>query len=101
MDSKVARLVFDSAHAEAMLDELSLRLKAFNSFELVPDEVRSMIEESLSGSGLEFAHLDDGTTTGAGERFLKVRIVGRLERALSTLRAMQGDVVGHAVISTS
>lgn len=93
----MATLAFDVAHARRILTELALRLEAFDSFESIPSEIRDVIDEALAGRGFEFSYVRGGAAGGAGDRLLKVQIVGALDEALSALRAMQGDLrVAHA-----
>lgn len=95
----LAKFVFDAHHAKQILDELALRLKAFNSLESVPPHIRDVIDEALAGRGFEFAYTDTGSTLAAatGERLIKVQLAGKLHSALATLRTMQrDDVIGHA-----
>lgn len=89
--SKV-KLLFDAAHAEKLFSELSLRLEAFDSFESIPSYIREMVSEFLAGRGFEFTYHGLGTTLPAGERFIKVEVGGKLNDALSALRAMQGKL---------
>jgi hypothetical protein len=92
-----AKVVFDEGHARKLFAELAIRLKAFDSFESVPEHVRSVLKECLAGRGFEFAYTSAGAALSAGEGLVKIRIAGNLEGALATLRAMQGDdIVSHA-----
>jgi hypothetical protein len=95
MKSTSVRLTFDNAHLDTVLAELALYLKAFDTFESIPESIRSVIDECLSGRGFEFTCVDAGAAIGAGERLAKVQLSGRLLEVLATLRTLQGNASGH------
>ena len=89
---------FDEGHAKNLFAELALRLKAFDSFERVPEHIRAMLQECLTGSGFEFTYLEAGPALRipTGERLVEIRIGGRIHDALAALRAMQFETsVAH------
>jgi hypothetical protein len=86
-------LIFDANHAKALFAELALRL---DSLESVPTEIRNVVEEALAGRGFEFTYVRSSTAGTAGDGLIHVQIAGKLNEALTTLRAMQGDIgLGH------
>jgi len=93
MTESIATVVFDVADLDALLSELFSRLEAFDSFERVPNSVRSALEECFAGRGFHFTYSDARSAANARERLIKVRLGGDLDRALSTLRAVQADRV--------
>jgi hypothetical protein len=89
-------ILFDADDFQRRLDELFLRLKAWDSFEAIPEPVRNILDDCLSGRGFEFAYVRGRATSSTGDGLLKIQVVGKLDEALATLRAMQGDVcVAH------
>ncbi|HXC40659.1 MAG TPA: hypothetical protein VN667_17110 [Burkholderiales bacterium] len=96
MSASTLSLNADLSAFNAALRELALRLKALDPAEGLARQIRDDIEEALSIGVDELLNFGPVTAGGAGELLVQVQVGPKLQRALTTLRAVQGDnFVGH------